>query len=101
MKYLLGLVTAIVLVMGSLKACSEEDKVYVPVKSIAVFDNQLFFLNGVAVWIPITQLFSDDSGYYVQAASALCPKGHDGWRKVNGVWYCLNQDCPYFYGNNF
>ncbi len=62
---------------------------------------QWFLQTDLQQWASLgTEVSIDDVGFYL-CAKAECPRGHPGFKKVQGTWYCLEDHCPYFYGDHF
>ena len=76
------------------------NKIYLPIERLHYENHQFYFVGNYA-FLPLKGVMQDHFGYYVEASQAECRNGHIGFRKVGKTWYCLEQDCEYFYGHHF
>lgn len=77
------------------------DKAYLNSNKIMCFQDQFFLVTDYQSWIPLKALQQDDTGFYVLAQSLRCDRGHRAFKRVWGTWYCLNEDCYYYYFRHF
>lgn len=78
-----------------------DDKIYLFPEKIGFFHQRLFLLNDFKQWAPVREIVQDETGWYINMKDPLCPLGHIGIKRVKNIWYCLEDGCPYFIGDNF
>jgi hypothetical protein len=77
-------------------------RAYLRPEKLLFSQNQWFLQNDLQQWSPLgIDVLEDGVGFYLYARAAQCLNGHDGFKKVKGTWYCLEEECYYFYGNHF
>jgi hypothetical protein len=74
------------------------NKAYLDPSRVFFLANHFYVLNDHQKWIPCGTLFQDTMGINLYAYDPRCPAGHVGFKKVKGLWYCLEDGCSYFYG---
>lgn len=77
-------------------------RAYLRPEKLMYIEGEWFLQNDLQQLLPLGRSMLQDSvGYYLYAAGIECPNGHTGFKKVNGIWYCFNNQCYYFFGNHF
>lgn len=82
-------------------ASYRSEKLYLHPSRLFSEQKDCFFLNDQSDLVPIRKLFRDVFGYYVVTGEPLCKNGHVGIMKVNKTWYCMEDGCEWFIGENF
>ncbi len=90
-----------------LDACSnsiskiEDGKAYLLPEKLCFYKNQPYIQNDMSQWISLERVYWNGERYYIDARDPTCPNGHIGIYRVKGTWYCNEDGCPYFIGENF
>ncbi len=79
----------------------EDGKAYLILEKLYFHQNQFYIQNDTSQWICLEKIFWDEKGCYVDSWDPECPNGHVGIYRVKGTWYCNEDGCPYFIGENF
>jgi hypothetical protein len=78
------------------------DRAYLRPEKLTCIGGEWFLQNDFQQFMPLgTIILQDAVGYYLYAGKMECPRGHTGFKKKNGIWYCFEAECPYFYGKHF
>lgn len=78
-----------------------DDKIYLFPEKVGFLKNRLFLMNDFQQWTPLREILRDETGWYIDMKDPRCPRGHSGIKRVKDVWFCLEDGCPYFVGENF
>lgn len=77
--------------------CAMDKKIYINPENVFFFDNHFFLLNDFQQLMPVGTVLQDLKGLFLYAQKEpRCPNGHAGFMWVKPIWYCLEEDCPYF-----
>lgn len=79
----------------------EHGKAYLRPEKLFIDQDKFFLQTDESQWISLKNISWDESGYYVDMWEPLCPNGHVGIYRVKKIWYCMEESCPYFIGENF
>jgi len=87
------------------------DRIYLKPERIIPTQRGLFVHLDKRNYLPLSRLFSDQDGCYIHSSRSIrneidmreptCPNGHIGIYRVRQTWYCNEESCPYFIGENF
>ncbi len=81
--------------------CIVDGKAYLRPDKLLVHSGHYVLVNDLQQLIRLDEVFKDEFGYYITVDEPRCLKGHLGFRKLLGIWYCLDRRCQYYYYNNW
>jgi hypothetical protein len=81
--------------------CLIDNKIYLKPDKLLIYQGRYLLLNDQNQQMFLDGVFKDDLGFCFYVNGPVCPNGHVGFKIVWSTWYCLEEDCPYYYFNNF
>ncbi len=77
--------------------CVVDGKAYLRPDKLLVYNGHYVLLNDLQQLVRLDEVFEDEFGYYIAVKAILCKEGHTAFKKVWGTWYCLVEDCEFYY----
>ncbi len=81
--------------------CIVDGKAYLRPDKLLVHSGHYVLINDLQELMSVDEVFKDEFGYYIAVNQPRCSNRHVGFKKVLGTWYCLEENCQYYYFANF